>query len=255
VCKICSCNCSIFAGHETSGRYKCVVQNSSEHFTLYGKWTFSCWLSVVCLQCFDTVGWKSIRPVQNDWWSAGMVICLKLGANDWHMHRLISLPPCHFLLHYRPRYFIFLLPPLHEKNLLNRFLPKAPFGWKYSNNWPMWLCACKCARLRLICDYVHANMPAYNWYVITCMQMCPPTTTFQQSVESVEFVVSMSRLCTYVLHIITPTTLLSGCSWRDGDAAFCQVTVDTCWFVEWHSGRTSVYFPCPALDLQLKGDY
>jgi len=85
--------------------------------------------------------------------------------------------------------------------------------------------------------------------------MCPPTTTFQQSVESVEFVVSMSRLCTYVLHIITPTAFLSGCSWRDGDAAFYQVTVDTCWFVEWHSGRTSVYFPCPALDLQLMGDH
>ena len=85
-----------------------------------------------------------------------------------------------------------------------------------------------------------ANMPACNWYVITCMQICPPTTTFQQSVESVEFVVSMSRLCTYVLHIITPTALLSGCSCRDGDAAFCQVTVDTCWLVEWHSGRTSV---------------
>jgi len=64
--------------------------------------------------------------------------------------------------------------------------------------------------------------------MIMCVQMCPPTTTVQQSVESVEFVVSMSRLCTYVLHIITPTALLSGCSWRDGDAAFCQVTVDTC---------------------------
>ena len=44
-----------------------------------------------CLQCFDTVGWKGIRPVKTEWWGAGMVICLERGA-DLHMAQLVSLP-------------------------------------------------------------------------------------------------------------------------------------------------------------------
>jgi len=40
-----------------------------------------CWLG----------GRKGIRPVKTEWWGAGMVICLELGA-DLHMAQLIPLP-------------------------------------------------------------------------------------------------------------------------------------------------------------------
>jgi len=40
-----------------------------------------CWLG----------GRKSIRPVKNEWWGAGMVICLEWGA-DLHMAQLMPLP-------------------------------------------------------------------------------------------------------------------------------------------------------------------
>jgi len=36
-------------------------------------------------------GRKGIRPVKNEWWGAGMVICLELGA-DLHMAQLMPLP-------------------------------------------------------------------------------------------------------------------------------------------------------------------
>ena len=43
------------------------------------------------------VGWQGgIRPVKTEWWGAGMVICLKRGA-DLHMAQLVPLPltvPC-----------------------------------------------------------------------------------------------------------------------------------------------------------------
>jgi len=36
-------------------------------------------------------GRKGIRPVKTEWWGAGMVICLKQGA-DLHMVQLMPLP-------------------------------------------------------------------------------------------------------------------------------------------------------------------
>ena len=45
-----------------------------------------------CLQCFDAVGRKGIRPVKTEWWGAGVVICLEGGA-DLHMAQLMPLPP------------------------------------------------------------------------------------------------------------------------------------------------------------------
>jgi len=36
-------------------------------------------------------GRKDIRPVKNEWWDAGVVICLELGA-DLHMTQLMPLP-------------------------------------------------------------------------------------------------------------------------------------------------------------------
>ena len=50
--------------------------------------------SCVFLQCFDTVGLlvrKSIWPVEIEWWSVGVVICLERGA-DLHMVQLMPLP-------------------------------------------------------------------------------------------------------------------------------------------------------------------
>jgi len=35
---------------------------------------------------------QAIRPVKTEWWGAGMVICLELGA-DLHMAHLMLLPP------------------------------------------------------------------------------------------------------------------------------------------------------------------
>ena len=47
-----------------------------------------------CLQCFDAVGWVAGRASglkKTEWWGAGVVICLELGA-DLHMAQLIPLP-------------------------------------------------------------------------------------------------------------------------------------------------------------------
>jgi len=49
---------------------------------------------VLGLQCFDAVGWAAGRAsslLKTEWWGAGMVICLELGA-DLHMAQLMPLP-------------------------------------------------------------------------------------------------------------------------------------------------------------------
>ena len=49
---------------------------------------------VRCLQCFDAVGWAAGRASgckKIEWWGAGMVVCLELGA-DLHMAQLMTLP-------------------------------------------------------------------------------------------------------------------------------------------------------------------
>jgi len=53
-----------------------------------------------CLQCFDAVGWAAGRasaPVKNEWWGAGVVVCLEQGA-DLHVAQLMPLPLTHCLL-------------------------------------------------------------------------------------------------------------------------------------------------------------
>ena len=45
----------------------------------------------MCLRCFDTVGWKSIRTVKTEWWGVVVVICLERDA-DLHMAQLMPLP-------------------------------------------------------------------------------------------------------------------------------------------------------------------
>ena len=49
---------------------------------------------MICLQCFDTVGWVAGRAsglYKTEWWGAGVVICLERGA-DLHMAQLMPLP-------------------------------------------------------------------------------------------------------------------------------------------------------------------
>jgi len=49
---------------------------------------------MVCLQCFDAVGWTAGRASgleKADWWDAGVVICLERGA-DLHTAQLMPLP-------------------------------------------------------------------------------------------------------------------------------------------------------------------
>ena len=52
-------------------------------------------LQYYCLQCFDAVGWVAGRASglykKLEWWGAGVVICLELGA-DLHMVQLMPLP-------------------------------------------------------------------------------------------------------------------------------------------------------------------
>ena len=51
----------------------------------------------LCLQCFDWHCWlgvrKSIRPVQTEWWDAGVVTCLERGADCLHTVELMPLHP------------------------------------------------------------------------------------------------------------------------------------------------------------------
>jgi len=55
-------------------------------------------------------GRKGIRPVKNEWWGAGVVVCLEHGA-DLHMAQLMPLPLTHgLLLQLNPHWFTFLVP-------------------------------------------------------------------------------------------------------------------------------------------------
>ena len=48
----------------------------------------------MCLQCFDAVGWVAGRAsglLKTKWWGAGVVICLKRGA-DLYMAQRMPLP-------------------------------------------------------------------------------------------------------------------------------------------------------------------
>jgi len=58
---------------------------------------FSLVYSVVCLPSVLWHCWlgvrKGIRPVKNEWWGVGVVICLERGADCLHMVQLIPLHP------------------------------------------------------------------------------------------------------------------------------------------------------------------
>ena len=47
--------------------------------------SISC-VTIICLQCFDAVGWAAGRAsglhVKTEWWGAGVVVCLEQGADN-----------------------------------------------------------------------------------------------------------------------------------------------------------------------------
>ena len=52
------------------------------------------YMSYMCLQCFDAVGWaagKASGLYKTERWGVGVVICLERGA-DLHMTQLMPLP-------------------------------------------------------------------------------------------------------------------------------------------------------------------
>jgi len=62
------------------------------------------------LQCFDAVGWAAGRAsnlYKTEWWGAGVVICLRRGA-DLHMSQLMPLP---LTISYSSKSRLFLVLP------------------------------------------------------------------------------------------------------------------------------------------------
>ena len=73
-------------------RFPCTIKFLS--FLPRDKHLLSCWLGdflpSVLWRCWLD-GRKGIRPVKTEWWRAGVVICLELGA-DLHMAQLMPVP-------------------------------------------------------------------------------------------------------------------------------------------------------------------
>jgi len=71
-------------------------------------------------QCWRGITKSWNRPVNMEWWGAGMVICLQRAANDLHMVQLMPLPPHRLLLNQNP--------PHHHHNRFTALFPGPP-GW------------------------------------------------------------------------------------------------------------------------------
>jgi len=66
-------------------------------------------------------GRKGIRPVKNEWWGVGMVVCLERGA-DLHMAQLMPLPltdSCSSKIQIGFAFLVPAYPALLEKRPLN----------------------------------------------------------------------------------------------------------------------------------------
>ena len=67
----------------------------------------------ICLQCLTLlVGRQEGHPVKTEWWGAGVVICLELGA-DLHMAQLLPLPLTVFCFSKIQIGFTFLVPGVY----------------------------------------------------------------------------------------------------------------------------------------------
>ena len=77
------------------------------HCPNYAGFASCCCLPPFALYLLPSVLWyywlgikKSIRPLKNEWWGAGMVICLKRGSNELLVIQLMPLPPYRLLLYW-----------------------------------------------------------------------------------------------------------------------------------------------------------
>jgi len=76
----------------TSRQLKLVLNLSTKLAGCIPRWYTCLNLPSVLWHCWLGIR-KSIRPVKNEWWGTGVVICLECGANDLHMVWLMPLPP------------------------------------------------------------------------------------------------------------------------------------------------------------------
>jgi len=65
---------------------------------------------------------KGIRPVKNEWWGAGLVVCLERGA-DLHMAQLMPLPLTVSCFSKIPIIFTFLVPAHPDKKVKGKGSP------------------------------------------------------------------------------------------------------------------------------------
>ena len=89
-----------------------------------------CWLG----------GRKGIRPVKNEWWGAGMVICLERGA-DLHMANLMPLPltvSCFSKIQIGFTFQVLAHPGSPGKGLLNGWVLQLSARFIYN----IWQCLC-----------------------------------------------------------------------------------------------------------------
>jgi len=97
----CSPPSNVVSGHMSTMWF--MVSRWPQSHIIQGRWKPGCrivgsvtmvWLSFLCFQCFDTVGWAAGRASackKTEWWGAGVVICLEQGA-DLHVAQLMPLP-------------------------------------------------------------------------------------------------------------------------------------------------------------------
>ena len=77
-----------------------------------------------------------MRPVKNEWWGAGMVICLERGA-DLHMAQLMPLPPTVSFFSKIQISFTFLVPA-----------PPGSPGQRAVKRVCVCVCVCVCSRVK-----------------------------------------------------------------------------------------------------------
>jgi len=111
---------------------------------------------VLCLQCFDAVGWVAGRASGLEWWSAGIVICLERGA-DLHMAQLMPLPltvSCFSKFQIGLTFLVPAHPGSPRKAAVKRVCVCV---WSLSCLMP-WRCVCRGVSLSILPQYVDVNV-------------------------------------------------------------------------------------------------
>ena len=137
------------------------------------------YLVCLCLQCFDTVGrvaGRALGPVKTEWCSAGIVICLELGA-DMLMAQLMPLPltvSCFSKIQLGLPFWYRLTRVVPEKGPLNRCVcacsrnVSAKIFWQYfPDDWQFWN--------KILCTlyvYVYTKLQHFILLSLTFSQLC-----------------------------------------------------------------------------------